>query len=63
MNATELLPLLRDLYSKHPEMLTLQPWEMQSALFVLGYTDELEDEREIAAAAQVAKTDWTGAAA
>ena len=58
MNATELLPLLRDLYSKHPEMLTLQPWEMQSALFVLGYTDELEAEGEIAAAAEVARGDW-----
>jgi hypothetical protein len=63
MNAAELLPAVRDLYSKHPEMLTLEPWEMQSALFVLGYTDDLEDEGEIAAAVEVAKTDWTGAAA
>jgi hypothetical protein len=63
MNAAQLLPLLRDLYSKHPEMLTLEPWEMQSALFVLGYTDELEDEAEIAAALAVARTDWTGRAA
>jgi hypothetical protein len=63
VNATELLPLIRDLYSKHPEMIALEPWEMQSALFVLGYTDELEAEGEISAAAEVACTDWTGAAA
>jgi hypothetical protein len=62
MNSVELLPLLRDLYSKHPDMRTLEPWELQSALFVLGYTDELENEGEIAAAARVAKTDWSGAA-
>jgi hypothetical protein len=63
VNAAQLLPLLRDLYSRLPEMRTLEPWEMQSALFVLSYTDELEDEGEIAAAIAVARTDWTGAAA
>jgi hypothetical protein len=58
MNAVELLPLIRDLYSKHPEMFTLEPWEMQSALFLLGYTDELESEAEIAAAVEVAQADY-----
>ena len=58
MSAAELLPLIRDLFSKHPEMLTLEPWEMQSALFVLGYTDELESEAEIATAVEVAREDW-----
>jgi hypothetical protein len=58
MNAVELLPLIRDLYSKHPEMFTLEPWEMQSALFLLGYTDELESEAEIAAAVEVAREDY-----
>lgn len=58
MTSAQLLPAVRDLYSKHPEMLTLEPWEMQSALFVLGYTDELEDEHEIAAAAEVARGDY-----
>jgi hypothetical protein len=58
MNAPELLPPIRALYSKHPEMLTLEPWEMQSALFVLGYTDELEQEAEIAAAVEVARLDY-----
>jgi hypothetical protein len=58
VSAAELLPLIRDLYSKHPEMLTLEPWELQSALFVLGYTDDLEHEAEIAAAVDVARQDY-----
>jgi hypothetical protein len=58
MNAAELLPAVRDLYSRHPEMIDLEPWEMQSALFVLGYTDELEAEGEIAAAVEVARQDY-----
>jgi hypothetical protein len=56
--SARLLPVIRDLYSKHPEMRTLEPWELQSALFVLGYTDELADEEEIAAAADVARQDY-----
>jgi hypothetical protein len=63
VNAAELLPLLRDLFSKHPEMRDLEAWELQHVLWTLGYTDDLEDEGEIAAAVEVAKTDWTGAAA
>ena len=58
MTSAKLLPLIRDLFSKHPEMLTLEPWEMQSALLVLGYSDELEDEAEIAAAVEVAREDY-----
>jgi len=58
MSAGEILPLLRDLYSKHPEMRFLEPWELQSALFVLGYADELLDEWEIAAADETARKDF-----
>ncbi len=58
MSAGEILPLLRDLYSKHPEMRFLEPWELQSALFVLGYTDELLDEWEIGAADETARKDF-----
>jgi hypothetical protein len=56
--SARLLPAIRDLYSKHPEMRTLEPWELQSALFVLGYTEDLEDEGEIGAASEVARQDW-----
>ncbi len=58
MNAWDLLPAVRDLYSKHPEMLTLEPWHLAWVLFALGYTDELEDEGEISAAAEVAREDY-----
>ena len=57
MSTGEILPLLRDLYSKRPEMRYLQPWELQSALFVLGYADELLDEWEIAAADETTRKD------
>jgi hypothetical protein len=35
----------------------LEPYEMQSALFVLGYTDDLVDEGEIAAALEALTID------
>jgi len=58
MSAGEILPLIRDLYSKHPEMRYLEPWELQSALFMLGYVDDLLGEWEIAAAVGVARKDF-----
>jgi hypothetical protein len=58
VNATQLLPAVRNLYYMLPEMHALEPWELQSALFVLGYTDDLADEAEIAAAVEVARGDW-----
>ena len=58
MNSVQLLPAIRDLYSRLPEMYYRQPWELQHVLFSLGYTDELEDEGEIAAAVEVARGDY-----
>ena len=58
MNAAQLLPSLRDLYSRLPEMYYRQPWELQHVLFSLGYTDDLVDEAEIAAAVEAARGDW-----
>jgi hypothetical protein len=58
MNATDLLPALRDLYSRHPEYRHLEPWELSQVLWSLNYTDELVGEHEIAAAADVARQDW-----
>jgi hypothetical protein len=63
MNAAELLPLIRDLYSRHEEARCLLAWELRIMLWSLGYTDELESEDAIAAASDVARTDWTGRAA
>jgi hypothetical protein len=38
--------LIRDLYSRRPETVFSQPWELQMLLWSLGYTDELVDERD-----------------
>jgi hypothetical protein len=57
VNATQLLPALRDLYSRLPETNLLQPWELQHVLFSLGYTDDLADEAQIASAVEVARGD------
>lgn len=58
MNAAPLLPAVRDLYSRLPETYVLEPWELAHVLFSLGYTDDLADEAEIAAAVEVARGDW-----
>jgi hypothetical protein len=43
MTSTELL-LIRELFSRSPEYRCLQPWELQTLLWTLSYTGELEDE-------------------
>lgn len=58
MSSAQLLPALRDLYSRLPEMYYRQPWELQHVLFSLGYTDDLAEEAEIAAAVEAARDDW-----
>jgi len=63
MTSTELLRLLRELYSRLPETTYLLAWELRIILWSLGYTNELENEDAIAAAVEVARTDWTGEAA
>jgi hypothetical protein len=65
VNAAQLRPALRDLYSRLPEMYHRQPWELQHVLYSLGYTDDLADEAQIAAAVEVARSDrpqWRPAA-
>jgi hypothetical protein len=51
-------PAVRGLCSRLPEMYHREPWELQHVLFSLGYTDDLADEAEIAAAVEVARGDW-----
>ena len=67
MSSIELLPLIRDLYSRNPDyrQAKLAAWELQTLLWSLGSTDELEDEGEIAAAVAklVVQTYWIGRAA
>jgi hypothetical protein len=58
VNSAQLLPAVRKLFSKHPEYWHHEPWELQWILYAFNYTDELEDEAVIAAAVEVARTDW-----
>ena len=53
-----LLASVRELYSRQPEAYYLEPWELQSLLWSLSYTEDLADEAEIAAAVEVARGDW-----
>ena len=65
MNAAQLLPALRDLYSRLPETYHLEPWELVHILYSLNCTDDLADEGQIAAAVEVARTNspqWGSAA-
>ncbi len=63
MSAARLLPAIRDLYSRVPEYLDLEPWELIGLLWSLGYTEDLADEGEGSSAVEVARTDSTGEAA
>jgi hypothetical protein len=58
MTAVQLLPAIRDLYSRHPEYRSHEPWELSQVLWSLNYTEDLADEHEIAAAAEVARQDY-----
>ncbi len=59
----EVLPMLRELYSRRPETRYLEPYELQSILWSLGYCEELIPEAEIAAAVEVARGDFAPEAA
>ena len=58
VNAAQLLPAVRELYSCQPEAYYLESWELSSLLWSLGYTEDLAGEGEIAAAVEVARGDW-----
>jgi hypothetical protein len=58
MTSAEFLPAVRDLFSRRPEMRTLEPWHLAWVLFALRYSNELESEAEIAAAVEVARQDY-----
>jgi hypothetical protein len=58
VNAAQLLPAIRDLYSRQPEYFHHESWELAHILFSLGYVEDLAGEAEIAAAVEVARGDW-----
>jgi hypothetical protein len=49
--------MIREFFSRFPEYRHHQPWELQWLLFALGYSDELEDENEIAAALEALRVE------
>ena len=55
-HSRDVLPMVRDLYSRRPETQELEPWELQMLLWSFDYTDHLLPEDEIAAAIEVART-------
>jgi hypothetical protein len=57
MTSAELLPAVRDLYSRLPETRCLLAWELGIILWSLNYTDDLEDEARVEAARDVALLD------
>ena len=61
----DLLPTIRELFSRFPEYRHHQSWELQWLLFALGYTGNLASEAEIERAVEVAQGDFDpeGAAA
>jgi hypothetical protein len=58
-NEPDLLASVREVYSCLPETNYREPWEMQHVLCSLIYTNGFVEEAEIAAAIEVARTDWT----
>ncbi len=48
----DVLALVRELHSRRPESRFLEPYELQSLLWSLGYCENLIPEGEIAAALQ-----------
>jgi hypothetical protein len=58
VNSAQLLPAIRELYSRRPEYFHHQAWELVHVLYSLNYTKDLADEAEISAAVEVARSDW-----
>ena len=58
VGSADLLPAIRELYSRRPEYFRHEPWELQHVLYSLNYTDDLADEAEISAAVEVARGDY-----
>jgi hypothetical protein len=57
-DSRDILPMLRELFSKHPEYRYHEARELQHVLRSMGHTDGLAPEAEIAAATEVARSDY-----
>jgi hypothetical protein len=52
VSSAQLLPAIRDLYSRHLEYILHEPQEQQHVLFSFRYADDLADEAGIATAVE-----------
>ena len=57
-DAHELLPILREFFRRYPEYRHREAWELQWLLYALGFSNDLEDENEIASAAETTRRDF-----
>ncbi len=53
-----LLALVRELYSRHPEYRHHEAWELAHVIWGLGYVEDLPNETELSAAIEVARRDF-----
>ncbi len=53
----DVLALVRELHSRQPDARCLEPYELQSLLWSLGYCDDLIPEGEIAAALEALRVE------
>jgi hypothetical protein len=53
----DVLPMIRELFSRFPEYRHHEAWELQHVLWSLGFCEDLIPEGEITAAVEVARTD------
>jgi hypothetical protein len=58
MTSAEIVPLVRELYSRHPEYRNHESWELAHVLWSLNYVEDLPDDAELAAGISVARTDF-----
>ena len=58
MHSSEIVPIVRQLYSERPEYRCHEAWELAHVLWSLGYVEDLLDEAELSAAIEVARTDY-----
>jgi hypothetical protein len=56
---SNLLTLVRELYSRHPEYRYHEPWELAHVLWSLKYVEDLPNEAELSAAIEVARGDFS----
>lgn len=58
MTSAQLLPMVRDVYSRHPEYRNHEAWELAHLLWSLGYVEDLPNEAELSAAIEAARSDF-----